>query len=128
MRKSLSINLFLGLLMAVGLGGIGSASRPTLAAETLTTASSAGKTGSGNAPQQSSAVVIPIAGMTCLSCVGNIKSKISAIQGVQKVEVSLKDRHAKVTYLKGVTSPEAISKQISALGYEPSKWEEIRNR
>lgn len=78
--------------------------------------------------QQSSAsisnvktVILPIEGMTCVSCVSGIKKSLKNMLGVTSVAVDLKGRNAKVTYIDGLTSPEAISKKISELGYKVGK-------
>lgn len=83
--------------------------------------------------QQSSAstsnvktVVLPVEGMTCVSCVSGIKKSLKNMLGVTSVEVDLKDRNAKVVYIEGLASPEAISKKISELGYKVGKPVEAR--
>lgn len=66
-------------------------------------------------------VILPVEGMTCVSCVSGIKKSLKNMLGVTSVAVDLKDRNAKVTYIDGLTSPEAISKKISELGYKVGK-------
>lgn len=63
-------------------------------------------------------VVLPVEGMTCVSCVSGIKKSLKNMLGITSVEVNLKDRNTKVVYIAGLTSPEAISKKISELGYK----------
>lgn len=62
-------------------------------------------------------VIIPIEGMSCGSCVANVKRTVNSLTGVRNVEVSLEKRQAEISYSKGETSPEQVRKAINELGY-----------
>lgn len=66
-------------------------------------------------------VEIPTSGMNCLSCVGQIKSSLHKLDGVEKVDVDLSSRKVVVTYLERKVKPEAFSETINGLGYKASK-------
>ncbi len=66
-------------------------------------------------------VVLPVEGMSCLSCVAGIKKSLKNTLGITSVEVNLKDRNTKVVYVDGLTSIEVISKKITELGYKVGK-------
>lgn len=63
-------------------------------------------------------VIIPVEGMSCGSCVGNVKRRVHSLVGVKAIEVSLEKRQAKVSYVKGETSLEQVKKAINELGYK----------
>lgn len=55
------------------------------------------------------AALIPITGMACEEmCVPKVKKALEALDGVTKVEVSLKEGNAHVQYLTGEISPEKM--------------------
>ncbi len=58
-----------------------------------------------------------VGGMSCENCVKAVTNAISAIEGVSKVEVSLADKSAKVTYT-GNVSDKAIMDAIEDMGYD----------
>lgn len=66
-------------------------------------------------------VEIPTSGMNCLSCVGQIKSALHKLEGVEKVNVDLSNRKVMVTYLERKVKPETFSETINGLGYKASK-------
>lgn len=104
MNKILSLGLFFTLSLIIPLSNV-------LAQQSSVSASTSNvKT-----------VVIPVEGMTCVSCVSGIKKSLKNVLGVTSVEVNLKNRNAKVVYVDGLSSPEAISKKISDLGYKVGK-------
>lgn len=63
-------------------------------------------------------VIIPVEGMSCGSCVANVKRTVHSLIGVKAVEISLEKRQAKVSYAKGEISPEQVIKAINELGYK----------
>ena len=63
-------------------------------------------------------VRIPIQGMVCTVCVGNVKKALRAIDGVQQAEVSLERREARVHYREGKVLPERLVAAIRKLGYK----------
>lgn len=66
-------------------------------------------------------VTMPIEGMSCSSCVSNVKKTVKALTGVQNVEVSLEKRQATITYAQEQISPGQISKAINDKGYKTGK-------
>lgn len=66
-------------------------------------------------------VTLPVEGMSCSSCVSNVKKTVKALTGVQNVAVSLEKRQATITYAQEQISPEQISKAINDKGYKTGK-------
>ena len=66
-------------------------------------------------------VTIPVKGMSCSSCVSNVKKNVKAMAGVEQVAVSLEKREATVTYAADTVSPEKLVQKINKLGYEAGK-------
>lgn len=71
-------------------------------------------------------VIIPVEGMSCGSCVANVKRTVHSLVGVKAIEVSLEKRQAKVSYVNGETSPEQIRKAINELGYKAGEPTEAK--
>ncbi|XP_043927608.1 copper-transporting ATPase 2 [Protopterus annectens] len=63
-------------------------------------------------------VRIRVGGMTCQSCVSTIEGKISKLQGVLKVKVSLESQEATITYQPQTVCPEDLKNHIIDMGYE----------
>lgn len=63
-------------------------------------------------------VVIPIEGMSCMSCVANVRKTLSGIDGVKDVKVSLQDKNAIVTYDPKKVTTEQLKNSINKLGYK----------
>lgn len=63
-------------------------------------------------------VLIPVEGMSCASCVANVKKTVHSLAGVKSVEVSLERREAKVTYAKSEIHPRQLRVAIDELGYK----------
>jgi len=66
-------------------------------------------------------VVVPVAGMSCVSCAAAIKRTVKDLNGVSEVEVSLAARTMRVTYTPDVISPDRIVAAVNALGYQAGK-------
>lgn len=66
----------------------------------------------------SSSCIISIKGMTCQSCVRNIESSISAVDGVVSIKVSLELENAVVEYSPGKLKAEDIAEKIDDMGFE----------
>ena len=62
-------------------------------------------------------VVMPVTGMSCVSCAAHIKRAVQRLNGVSSVEVSLADRTMEVTYNPSVVTPQQIAATVNALGY-----------
>lgn len=63
-------------------------------------------------------VRIPIQGMICTVCAGNVKKALQSLDGVQEAEISLERRDARVRYGEGKVSPERLVAAINQLGYK----------
>jgi copper chaperone len=62
---------------------------------------------------------IPIEGMACEAmCTPKVKKALEALDGVTKVEVSLKPGDARVEYVAARISPEKMVSTINALGFK----------
>jgi Cu+-exporting ATPase len=68
--------------------------------------------------------VIPIAGMSCASCVAKVEAALRGVDGVVEAAVNLAREQATVEYVPGVASPEALRRAIREAGYEPLATEE----
>ncbi|XP_076117388.1 copper-transporting ATPase 1-like [Mytilus galloprovincialis] len=63
-------------------------------------------------------VEISVKGMTCMSCVRNIESSISRLNGVNQISVSLENEKATVMYDTVKISPNQIAEAIDDMGFE----------
>ncbi len=63
-------------------------------------------------------LVLPIAGMTCASCVARVKQSIDGLQGVSSVDVSLAAEQAAIGYEDAPPDPEVIRREIEKAGYK----------
>ena len=63
-------------------------------------------------------MTIPVEGMSCNSCVANVKSTLKPMEGVEKVAVSLAERNATISYDPRKVTPEQVQKAINDLGYK----------
>lgn len=61
---------------------------------------------------------IAVEGMVCHSCVNNIESNVSKLDGVQEVKVSLEDKNARVAYNPKLIDPDKLAAEIDSLGFE----------
>ena len=67
---------------------------------------------------QTKSVRIPIEGMICTVCAGNVKNALKSVPGVQEAEISLERREAVVRYGEGKVLPEQLVSAINQLGYK----------
>ena len=65
-------------------------------------------------------VVVYIEGMTCNSCVRSIEDRISGLDGMISIKVSLADKLANIQYQASVTNPTALRDAIDDMGFEAS--------
>ncbi len=70
-------------------------------------------------------IEIPIEGMSCMSCVANVKKTLSGINGVKEVNVSLKDKKATVKYANDKVTQEQLVAAINKIGYTTGKPKEL---
>ncbi|MGH2395663.1 MAG: copper ion binding protein, partial [bacterium] len=69
-------------------------------------------------------LVIPIAGMSCASCVTKVEDALRATEGVLSASVNLAREQATVEYIPGVVPPEALRRAVRDAGYEALASEE----
>lgn len=62
-------------------------------------------------------VRIPVEGMACVACAARIKKTLTAMDGVNDVEVQLGERHARVRFDAGRVTTERLVATINDLGY-----------
>uniref|UniRef100_A0A8C6NT23 HMA domain-containing protein n=1 Tax=Nothobranchius furzeri TaxID=105023 RepID=A0A8C6NT23_NOTFU len=65
-------------------------------------------------------VTIWIGGMTCISCVRSIESRVSQITGVKFVTVSLEEAKGTITFDPSLMKPEHLRTTIEELGFDAS--------
>jgi copper chaperone len=63
-------------------------------------------------------VVLKVEGMDCEGCVKSVTRMLSAVPGVQKVDVSLAEARAKVAYDPSKTSIPDMKKAVERAGYK----------
>ena len=72
----------------------------------------------GNVEMEISYTWIGVEGMVCHSCVNNIESNVSKLDGVQEVKVSLEDKNARIAYNPKLIDPDKLASEIDSLGFE----------
>jgi len=69
-------------------------------------------------PSASAEIELPIAGMTCASCVNRIERFLKKTEGVEGASVNLATEIATVRYLPDVTGRAELGRAIEAAGYD----------
>lgn len=62
-------------------------------------------------------IMLDVTGMTCKMCPKAVKKSISRVDGVEAVDVSLKDKKARVKYDADKTDVKEIIKAVEKVGY-----------
>jgi Cu+-exporting ATPase len=73
-----------------------------------------------DAAEAGETVSIPVAGMTCASCVGRVERAIRDVPGVAHASVNLATERVDVTFRPGRSDPAAVVSAITKAGYIPS--------
>ena len=60
--------------------------------------------------------IVKIEGMKCEGCANRVKNSIKELKVVKKIDVSLSDKEAIITYKKELSN-DAINRKITALGF-----------
>ncbi len=60
---------------------------------------------------------IKVTGMTCMGCVNSVKKVLTAVKGVQSVDVSLDQGRATVNYDPAVAKPAQFKSAIEGAGF-----------
>lgn len=63
-------------------------------------------------------IELKVEGMDCEGCVKSVTRMLSGVPGVQKVDVSLAQANAKVTYDPGRVDLAAMKKAVERAGYK----------
>lgn len=71
-------------------------------------------------------IEIPIEGMSCMSCVANVKKTLTSIDGVIKVNASLQDKNATIKYDPEKVTSEQMKKAINKIGYKAGDIKELK--
>lgn len=71
-------------------------------------------------------VEIPIEGMSCMSCVANVKKTLSDLEGVSEVKVSLENKKTTLHYNPQKISLDTIQQTINKIGYKAGKPQELK--
>ncbi|SEG59264.1 Cu+-exporting ATPase [Thalassococcus halodurans] len=71
-------------------------------------------------PARKASVELSVKSMSCASCVGRVDKALATVPGVIDVAVNLASETAKVTYLQGVTTPNALAQAATDAGYPAS--------
>ncbi|XP_055282150.1 copper-transporting ATPase 2 isoform X7 [Moschus berezovskii] len=74
----------------------------------------------GVRPSQTATGTISIVGMTCQSCVKSIEGRVSSLNGIVSIKVSLEQGSAEVRYMPSVVSLMQICHQIEDMGFQAS--------
>lgn len=81
---------------------------------------------SENQKTEEKSVKISIVGMSCMSCVANVKKTLSSIDGVKEVNVSLEDKNSMIKYDPKKVTTEHLKNIINKLGYKAGDTEELK--
>ena len=68
-------------------------------------------------PARRATVTLSVASMSCASCVGRVDRALAAVPGVVEVTVNLAAETARVTFLEGATTADALIRAAAAAGY-----------
>lgn len=71
-------------------------------------------------------IEISIEGMSCMSCVANVKKTLSSIDGVMVVNVRLQDKNATVKYDPKKVTIEQLKNAINKIGYKAGDIKELK--
>src|SRR3546814_4204184 len=74
----------------------------------------------------SSTLSVPVAGMTCASCVGHVEKAISKLPGVTSVNVNLATERADVSF-SGAADPGAVVRAVESAGRSEEHTSELQS-
>jgi copper chaperone len=63
-------------------------------------------------------IELKVEGMDCEGCVKSVTRMLSGVPGVEKVDVSLAQARARVTYDPAKSGPEQLKRAIERAGYK----------
>jgi periplasmic mercuric ion binding protein len=64
---------------------------------------------------------IEVKGMKCTSCVAAVERALTAVEGVESVQVDLEKKHAVVRYLPAQVQVASLERAIANAGYNANK-------
>lgn len=71
-------------------------------------------------------VVIPIEGMSCMSCAAKVTKTLEGLKGVSNAEVNLAERNARVQFAPNAIPVSQIVAAVKGLGYEVGAPAEVK--
>lgn len=75
---------------------------------------------------QMKTLLIPIEGMSCVSCAARVTKELKSLKGVAQAEVNLADRNARVQFAPAEIPESQIAAAINGLGYSAGKATEAK--
>lgn len=70
-------------------------------------------------------VEISIEGMSCMSCVANVRKTLSNLNGINQVKVSLENKNATLQYNPNLISIDSITQSVNKIGYKAGAVKEL---
>lgn len=64
--------------------------------------------------------ILSVEGMTCSSCIRHVESALSELEGIEKVEVKLKDGKVRVEHDPSRSTIDEMIQALGEAGYESS--------
>lgn len=77
-------------------------------------------------PAKEKTIVVPVTGMSCVSCAASVKRAVGKMRGVSAVQVNLASRSVAVRYSPAAVSPLLIVRTIDGLGYRAGRPIEVK--
>lgn len=71
-----------------------------------------------NATAAGTTIVFEVSGMTCDSCARRVGEALGAVAGVSEVEVSRRDRRARVVWAAGTPDVDGLVDAVRVAGYD----------
>lgn len=84
------------------------------------------KTNQTGLNREAKSIEIAIEGMSCMSCVANVKKTLTSIDGVIEANVSLQDKNATIKYDPEKVTSEQLKKAINKIGYKAGDIKELK--
>ncbi|MEK6777043.1 MAG: heavy metal-associated domain-containing protein [bacterium] len=64
-------------------------------------------------------ITLGIKGMTCQMCVRHVREALEKLKGVDRADVDLQKKEARITYDETKASVDEMRKAVKEAGYEP---------
>ena len=69
-----------------------------------------------------------VEGMDCASCVAKVRTAVERLPGISAVEVNLMTERLTIHGAAGGANPDAVERQVAALGYRPTRLAPLARR